>query len=429
VQEVIPIMKKRMYRKVAVKDINVEALLEQLQGGRAIFAIDVAKVDMVAAIADGAGEVLVTVAWKQPSEMPEVLQLLRVLQEAGVELEAVMESSGVYGDVLRYQLERCGVAVYRIGSKRTHDAAEVFDGVPSLHDAKSASIIAQLHAKRISSRWNPLSKNERRVRAALDAMDLYRDHHARLIRKLDSLLGRHWPELTEILELTSASLAALLARVGGPADVAREPDEAAKLIRGISHRLIKEDKIEAVLASARSTVGVELIDEERVTLMALAQEVHRTLKAFKKGQRKVEDLSANDAVTQALALAVGKVTAAVLVADVGDPTAFPSAGAYLKAFGINLKEKSSGKHKGRLKLTKRGPGRARQYLWLAVGRWVQKDPIARAWRDKKIARDGGGKARGFIALMRKLAKALFHVARGESLQSDKLFDVTRLRLA
>jgi hypothetical protein len=33
-----------------------------------------------------------------------------------------------------------------------------------------------------------------------------------------------------------------------------------------------------------------------------------------------------------------------------------------------------------------------------------------------------------IALMRKFAQALFHVARGVPLDSSKLFDVSRLRL-
>jgi transposase len=123
---------------------------------------------------------------------------------------------------------------------------------------------------------------------------------------------------------------------------------------------------------------------------------------------------------------VGKTTAVVLVSDVGDPTQFPAARTYVKAYGLNLKERSSGTKKGRLKMTKRGPGRARRYLWLAVFRWLQADPVARAWYDKKVARDGGRKMPAVAALMRKLAKALFHVARGETFDSTKLFDMRRL---
>lgn len=132
--------------------------------------------------------------------------------------------------------------------------------------------------------------------------------------------------------------------------------------------------------------------------------LHRALREFKKAKGHVEELSLANETAQLLAPEVGKATAAVLLADVGDPREFGSTRAYLKAFGMNLKEKSSGKKQGQLRITKRGPGRARKYLWLAVLRWVQKDRVARAWYERKIARDGGLRAK---ALMRKYARHCF----------------------
>ena len=66
---------------------------------------------------------------------------------------------------------------------------------------------------------------------------------------------------------------------------------------------------------------------------------------------------------------------------------------------------------------------------LAVHRWVQRDPIARAWYQSKKARDGGRASRAVVAMMRKLAKALFHVGRGAEFDSTKLFDIKRLGVA
>jgi hypothetical protein len=63
-----------------------------------------------------------------------------------------------------------------------------------------------------------------------------------------------------------------------------------------------------------------------------------------------------------------------------------------------------------------------------VLRWLQKDAVAKAWYEQKRKRDGGRRARGVTALMRKYAQALFHVARGVAFDSTKLFDVSRLRL-
>ncbi len=74
--------------------------------------------------------------------------------------------------------------------------------------------------------------------------------------------------------------------------------------------------------------------------------------------------------------------------------------------GLNLKEKSSGTVQGQIKITKRGPSRVRQLLWLAVFRWIQADPIANAWYQRKRQRDGGRAPRAAVALMRKLAKGI-----------------------
>jgi len=420
-------MKKRSYRKIAVKEVDVESLIAELGSGRVVFAIDVAKVDMVAALVAGDGRVVRTVRWKNPRENGLVLELLGRLGGAGFAVEAAMESSGTYGDVLRQQLLAHGVPVFRVSGKRTHDAAEVYDGVPSLHDAKSAAIIGKLHLDGSSRPWTALAEDKRQLKAAITTMDLFREHHQRLIHSLESSLARYWPEVTELLELGSATLLALLARVGGPRDVARDTAEARKLMLGMSHRLMSEEKVDAVLQCAQASVGLTMLEQERAALMTLASEAHRALKEFKKAKALVEQLGENTAA-QLLAPTTGKATAAVLVADVGDPRDYPCARAYLKAFGLNLKEKSSGMLKGRLSITKRGPGRARQYLWLAVFRWIQRDPVTRAWYDSKIKRDGGKKAKGVIALMRKFAKALFHVARGAAFDSSKLFDTARLQL-
>ena len=130
-----------------------------------------------------------------------------------------------------------------------------------------------------------------------------------------------------------------------------------------------------------------------------------------------------------LAPVVGHTTAAAIFAEVGDARSFNCTRAFLKAMGLNLKEKSSGTVHGQIKITKRGPSRVRQLLWLAVFRWIQKDPIANAWYQRKKQRDGGRASRAAVALMRKMAKALYHVGRGGTFDSSKLFDTRRLNVA
>jgi len=53
-----------------------------------------------------------------------------------------------------------------VSPKRSHDAAEVYDGVPSLHDAKSSAIVAKLHLDSASERWAIRTDEARELDAA-----------------------------------------------------------------------------------------------------------------------------------------------------------------------------------------------------------------------------------------------------------------------
>jgi transposase len=421
-------MKKRSYRRISINQFQPDTVMKLVPTGKLVFAVDVAKVDMVAAFANGRGEAVAFLAWKNPTENAQLLALLSQFRAAGYQIEAVMESSGTYGDVLRHQLIEAGVPVFRVGGKRTHDAKEIYDGVPSLHDAKCAAIIAKLHVEGISTAWPANTTDKRNLHAAIDLMDLYQERYLQLAHRLESWLARHWPELTEMLELTSATLLALLGRIGGPKQVSADPTKARALMRGMSHQLMDPAKIDLVIESASRSAGVPMLDLERETLMAIADEAQRSLRAFSSAKTSLEKLTLQTHA-QLMAPAVGKTTAAVFATFVGDPALFPSSAAYVKAFGMNLKEKSSGKFQGRLKITKRGSGRARQYLWLAVCRWVRQDPVARAWYEKKISRDAGKKSKAIVALMRKLAAALYHIGRGDPYDATKLFAVKNLQIA
>jgi transposase len=105
----------------------------------------------------------------------------------------------------------------------------------------------------------------------------------------------------------------------------------------------------------------------------------------------------------------------------GDPRKFDSAAAYRKAMGLNLVERSSGTYQGRLRISKRGSARTRQWLYFAALRQVQKCGV-RPWYEAKKARDERDARRVLVAVMRKLAVALYHVGvRSEEFQPRRLF--------
>jgi transposase len=424
-------MSKRKYRTVDVKDAVVEGLWSQLAGDRVVIGIDVAKEDMYAAVMDEAQRVHLTLKWKHPQESRAFVSYLREVRDTGpgVTVDVAMEPSGVYGDALRVALINAGFAVSRVNPKRTHDAAEVYDGVPSLHDAKSAAIVGKLHLDGASEPWPVRTDHERELAAHLRLVEVHQKQFQQNRNRLEGLTARHWPELTQVLELGSATLLELLAAYGGPAAVAERPDEARALMKRVGGVWLDEAKIDRVIATARSTFGMPQIEAERTLLRALAEETRRNQKAAKAALKVVEELTETEGSVQQMRAVVGKKTAAVLAASVGDPRNYSSAEAFVKSLGLNLKEKSSGKEKGGLHITKRGPGVARMMLYMAVLRLIQTDAVVRAWYAKKVSQLGGRqKSKAIVAIMRKLAGALWHVAKGSPFDSTKLFDTRRLNL-
>jgi len=418
-------MGKRKYRATSIKQIQPEFVTGSF-GERVIIAIDVAKEDFFAAIVDDDGKVHKTVKWKHPVETEEFLSFVDALGASAL-VEVAMEPSGVYGDALRAALSKRGIGVFRVSPKRTHDMAEVYDGVPSLHDAKSSAIISKLHLDGRSEPWPIESDRERQLTAALRILEVHEKEVGRNRNRLEGFMSRHWPEVTKILDLDSATLLELLIEYGGPAAVSTKPDEARALMKRVGRSFLDPEKVEAVIAAAPTTIGMNMIDEEVRMVKTVAGECRRQQKAAKKARNRLEKLSVAEGSTKYMAPVVGKTTAAVIMAATGDPTRYGSASAFEKSLGLNLKEKSSGKKKGALRITKRGSGTARMHLFLAALRLIQSDSVVRAWYAKKVRRDGGRqKSKAIVAIMRKLVRALWHVARGAVFDSSKLYDTTRL---
>jgi transposase len=420
-------MGKHRYRMTEVNNVNWQLIGECADKERVVFGIDVAKEKFVGALMNGDQNVIQTLKWRHPQQSRGLVKDLLEYLEPG-SLEVAMEPSGTYGDSVQGLFMRSGVPVFRVSPKRVHDAAEVYDGVPSLHDAKAAYLIGRLHLDGGSRRWQQLPASRRELKAAVNLMNFYQERYQGGVNRLEGLLARHWPEAGQLLEVGSVSLMTLLAHYGEPAEVAADGPEAEQLLRRTGRSLLREEKIRQLLESARCSVGLRCSEYERTYLKTLARETLDSYRCLNEARKGVERLALDESTVAPLVAVVGKVTSAVLVASQGTPLDYPDAASYVKSLGLNLKEKSSGEHQGQLKITKRGPGLARKYLYLAALRFICSDPVAQSWYQRKVQRDGGHKGKAIVAIMRKLAKSLWHVARGQAFDSQKLFNIRALDL-
>lgn len=401
-------MRNRAYRATPVKQVNVSVLADRLAAGAIAVGVDVGKEHAFCVVRDSQARFERPWKVKTPSEVRELVGLLQQLAVHRA-LVVAMESTGTYGDALRQALCDAKLEVRRVSSKAASDYAEIFDGVPSAHDGKDAAVVAELAAQGKSSPWllRQLSAREAERQVEVCWMDTQQSVLQSWLGRLEGLLSRHWPEATRLLKLSSGTLLRVLAEHGSPAALAADAEAAAKLSRW-SGQLLAPDKIQALLESARQTIGVRM-NEPTVELMRRSARAALTAQAEIRGaKRHLAAWVKEDPLLQAQAEVVGTATACVLRVAVGDPRDYHCGQAYRKAMGLNLKERSSGKHRGKLKITKRGSSLARRWLYFAAMRTVQQAPI-RAWYEAKRAKDKDRGTGALVAVMRKLALALYAV--------------------
>lgn len=407
----------RAYKRVSVNDVDRERLIDsavEFGGLGTVLGLDIAKQEIVACLRWGIGSF--ERPWKivNPKEIGLLVNLCGMLKSRCDGFTVGLESTGTYGDCVRYALSESGISVQRVSGKAVSDYHEIFDGVPSQHDGKDAAMVAELVAHGKGKLWpyTTLSESQQIIKHQILRIDRFRKSSTQWLGLLEALIARHWPELTTHLKLNSVTLLSLLAAYGSPAKALADPRFPNQLrLWGKSFLLDKTQQ--AIMASARSTQGLPMCESESNWMREVAEESLRCHREQLKCEKIIKSQIANDPLMQRYSAAVGCCTLAVLWCDVGDPAKYSSAGAYLKALGLNLKERSSGKRNGQLTISKRGPALSRRWIYYWALRAVQRDELKGWYREfiqvgNQSSSSERRKMKGLIALMRKLCKSLWH---------------------
>jgi len=416
--------RKNSYKAVEIQKLDVGRVLKALLGAVTV-AIDVAKEAIVVGLADASGTTHALVRFSHPKQTVVFFELVERIRELGRDVVIALEPTGTYSAPFVYHLRARGFDVFRVDPKACHDVAAVLDGVSSQHDAKSCTLIAYLHAQGVSKRWREPTSEQRTARALANEHGLWSKPEMRQYGQLEAITASCWPELNAQMEHRSHWYLHLLAAYPGPAAVAAaDPAEVRALLRRVTSGLLSPARVEEVLRTAPTTLGVPLEESEQVFLGALARELLRLRGAAAQVEKRMRSFIATGQAESLsrVAAVLGPACAVAMFAEVGDPAAYESAGALLKACGLNLKERSSGRHQGQRRITKRGPPRVRQLLYLTAMRMVLEQAEARAWYERRRAYGAGLKKKVLVAVMRKIVRALVHVARGAPFEPSRLFE-------
>jgi len=125
---------------------------------------------------------------------------------------------------------------------------------------------------------------------------------------------------------------------------------------------------------------------------------------------------------------IGTVTTAGLIGEVGDFREFGTISEITKLAGLDLFEISSGKHRGRRRISKRGRPLLRKLLYFAAINVVKANGILHQPYQQMLSR-GMPKVKGLVAIARKLLRIVFALARDNTVYVADYCHDHHLRLA
>jgi transposase len=129
---------------------------------------------------------------------------------------------------------------------------------------------------------------------------------------------------------------------------------------------------------------------------------------------------------------IGRDSIAGFLAEVGDIERYRHPKQIIKLAGLNLKENTSGKHKGQTKITKRGRKRLRALLFRVMMPLVAKNRAFKALHQYYTKRPNNPlkKMQSLIALCGKLIRILFGVLKkGHPFSEEKMLrDIPQFRV-
>ena len=323
-----------------------------------------------------------------------------------------LEATGHYWRNLFVALLAKGYAVAVLNPLRTRRFAEE-ELQRTKTDAIDALGIARFAAqKRPSAAQLPdVATEELRELARLRAR-LQEDFASRL-RQLHRAVDLGFPEFTRhVHTLESQLAAAILSRYPTAASFhGVSVKKLARIVYDGSHK-IGEELARALIDEAANSVGSHHSEPYRLRIGYLCEDLdvlRRRLKDLARDiERKLDDHEVGKLLTTIDG--VGPLTAACLIAELGDPARFRSAGAIASYVGVVPRLRQSGKKRFSGSPTiPFGNARLRKALWMVVLNAVRCNPWLRQYYERLRAAGKPGKV-AVIAAMRKLLTAVWSVA-------------------
>jgi len=373
--------------------------------------IDIAsETHVVAAVAEDQSVLLKPVSFKENAAGYE---LLWTKLGSPTDTLVTMEATGHYWMNLFTALATRGFSVALINPVRSHRFAQE-DLARTKTDAIDALGLARFGAQKRPAETRLPDTATDELRELVRLRDRLVQDFGDCTRRLHRLVDLGFPEFKRVVKHLDSQLSTGLLMEYPTAKAFQEA--SVGLVAGLRydgrHR-VGTALAKQLIAAAQISVGAHNGPAYQVQVRYLCEDLAVLRKRLKDIDRDIaEQLSAHEVGTLLTSIdGIGTTTAARLIAELGDPSDFATAGALAAYVGVVPGLKQSGKRQGkRAHLSPIGHARFRCALWMPTLVAVQKNPWVRAHYERLRANGKPAKV-ALIASMRKLLIAVHVVAR------------------
>nr|WP_176444793.1 IS110 family transposase [Paenibacillus herberti] len=324
-----------------------------------------------------------------------------------------IEPTGHYWFPLAAFLQEQGIQVVVVNPSHVNKTKELEDNSPTKSDYKDAKVIADLIRNGKYSEPKLPTKEYADLRILMNLREKVSASLTQAKGRIGNWFDRFFPEYSRVFKNWDGKASLMsMRKFPLPADiVAMGARDVLAHWKTDVKRGVGIKRAEALLVAATTSIG---LTEGTV---AARMELSTLLSQFELFSEQLEQIMEQvmvilDSIPGAAQMltvpGVGAITVAGFLAEVGDLNNYDHGQQIIRLAGLNLKENSSGKRKGRTSITKRGRSRLRALLFRAVMPMVAKNEAFKALHKHYTTRSQNPlkKKQSLIALCGKLIRVL-----------------------
>lgn len=329
-----------------------------------------------------------------------------------------IEPTGHYWLPLSQYLRQAGIQIVMVNPMHVKKSKELDDNSPTKNDTKDARVIAQLVKDGRYTEPNQLTGIYADLRVAMVQRERLTRNLGQIKNRVQNWLDRYFPEyLTVFKDWEGKASLITLKHFPLPQEITEfnVADIVATWKTGVN-RTVGVKRASKLMAAARSSIGLtDGINMARLELKILLEQYNLLT-------RQMEELAVG--VSALLKLihgaeemmtipGIGWVTVAGFLAETGDLKSYNHPQQIIRLAGLNLKENSSGRHKGQTRIARRGRPRLRALLFRGVLVMVAKNQEFKQLHQHYITRAENPlkKKQSIIALCGKLIRVFYGINR------------------